>query len=174
MSETRQSRSEPREEPCFGCGAVVPVTDGPTHRYVLSAPGCWAVYGQVLAREYQNPAYMAKHQLTVDAYAVQHPGEPVPAARRSVLFHLVSLCAVFERGKTPTEANRILQRLGELGLDPEWLAPPDDRGSVTVLDVVETQGITGHQTAVERWARSAWEAWSPHHPHVRGWLDRIS
>lgn len=174
MNGKRQSRSDSREQPCPGCGAVVPVTDGPTHPYMLSSPGCWAVYGEVLAREYQNPAFMARHQLTVDAYAVQHPGEPVPAARRSVLFHLVSLCAVFERGRSPTEANRILQRLGGLDLDPEWLAPPDDLGSITVLDVVEARGFEDHLAAVERWARSAWGAWSAHHPHVRAWIDRIS
>lgn len=163
-----------RVEPCFSCGAVVPVTDGPTHRYVLSSPGCWEAYGQVLAREYQDPAYMANHRLTVDAYAVQHPGEPVPAARRSVLFHLVSLCAVFEHGRSSTEATRLLQRLGGLALDPDWLSPPDSLGDVTVLEVLETQGLTEHLAAVERWARSAWAAWSPHHPHVREWVDRVS
>lgn len=64
---------------------------------MLCSPGWWAVFGEVLAREYEDPACMANHRLTVDAYAVQHPGEPTPAAARSVLLHLVSLCAIRER-----------------------------------------------------------------------------
>ena len=61
---------------CFSCGAQVPDVEGPTHRYMLSSPGCWAVFGEVLAREYSNALYMKNHRLTVDAYAVQHPGKP--------------------------------------------------------------------------------------------------
>lgn len=160
-------------EACFGCGAVVPTIEGPTHDYMLSSPGCWAIYGEVLAREYQNPAYMARHRLTVDAYAVQHPGEPVAAARRSVLFHLISLCAVFERDTSLARATALLQRLGALGLDPDWLEPPRHRGDITVLNVFEAEGPEAHFKAVEGWARAAWEAWSPHHAHVRSWVDRL-
>lgn len=40
---------------CPGCGLMTAVQDGPTHPYVVSSPGCWAIYGEVLAREYQNP-----------------------------------------------------------------------------------------------------------------------
>jgi hypothetical protein len=109
----------PDEEPCFSCGAVVPVTDGPTHDYMLSSPGCWAVLGEVLAREYEKPAYMAKHRLTVDACAVQHPGEPTPAAARSVLLHLISPCAIREHGVASARTTRMIQALAEQDLEPE-------------------------------------------------------
>ena len=155
------------ERPCFSCGAIVPTVDGPTHEYMLSSPGCWAVYGEVLAREYQDPAFAALHRLTVDAYAVQHPGEPVPAARRSVFFHLMSLCLVLERGCPPREATEVLQRLGAEKPLPEWLEPPEARGRLTVVDVHGVEGPEAHVTAVERWARSAWNAWSEHHDRVR-------
>lgn len=36
---------------CVGCGGLFPEMDGPTHRYMESSPGCWAAYGEVLARE---------------------------------------------------------------------------------------------------------------------------
>lgn len=163
-----------RTEPCFACGAVVPVKeDGPTHDYMLSSPGCWAVYGEVLAREYGNAAYMANHRLTVDAYAVQHPGEPTPAARRSVLIHLVALCAVFEHGLGQRDATRLLQALGERQIDPGWLEPPEERGGVTVADVHAAGDPKAHLDAVERWARSAWRAWSPHHGPARRWVERM-
>ncbi len=37
---------------CFSCGALVPDIDGPVHRIVDSSAGCWAIFGEVLAREY--------------------------------------------------------------------------------------------------------------------------
>ena len=62
-----------------------------------SSPSCWAAYGEVLAREYNDPAFMAAHRLTVDAYAVQHPGRPSPQSIQSVALHLISLCLVLEQ-----------------------------------------------------------------------------
>lgn len=28
--------------------------EGPTHRYIVSSSACWALYGEVLAREFEN------------------------------------------------------------------------------------------------------------------------
>lgn len=61
---------------CIGCGAAVPSTDGPTHAYIGASPGCWACYGQVLTKEYSDYRFAPVHRLTVDTYAVQHPGKP--------------------------------------------------------------------------------------------------
>jgi len=52
--------------------------DGPAHAYMLSSPGCWAAYGELLAREYSDSAYRRLHRLSVDAYALQHPGIDTP------------------------------------------------------------------------------------------------
>ena len=41
---------------CIGCGGLVPDTTGPTHEYMESSPGCWQAYGDVLGREYSDPA----------------------------------------------------------------------------------------------------------------------
>jgi len=62
MSEPVQVPSR-REEACPGCGALLPVENGPTHPYMRSSPACWARYGEVLAREFGDPAYFALHQL---------------------------------------------------------------------------------------------------------------
>ena len=108
-------------EPCIGCGAIVPRTDGPTHRYLGASPGCWAVYGEVLAREYQEPTYAVVHRMTVDAYAVQHPGTSSPQTIQSVVVHLISLCLML----VMQQAKR---RHGD---DFLWLDPPDSLGATT-------------------------------------------
>ena len=61
-------------ETCPGCGAAFPASDGPTHDYIGASAGCWAVYGDVLAREYSDHRFFRVHQLSVDAYSAQHPG----------------------------------------------------------------------------------------------------
>lgn len=160
----------PKTVQCFSCGAHVPEAEGATHTYMRSSPACWAAFGEVLAREYGDAAYRAHHRLTVDAYAVQHPGDRSRAAVRSVALHLVSLCALFEEDATPGDATRLIQRLAEREEGFDWLRPPDELGAVTVADVLAARGPEEHLEAVERWARSAWEAWSAHHGTVRRWL----
>lgn len=157
--------------PCPGCGARLPDVGGPTHRYMLSSPGCWACYGEVLAREYQDPAWGRRHRLTVDAYAVQHPGEPTPQSVQSVALHLVSLCAVLEHGVAPDAARRLLA-VGSKAGGFRWLPPPESRGSVTVADVRGAADPEDHAARVLVWAESAWGAWVDHHGTVEGWLRR--
>ncbi len=163
--------SEPRIA-CIGCGALVPEQSGPTHRYLESSPGCWAIYGEVLAREYSDPAFMAVHRLTVDTYAVQHPGTPSPQSIQSVGIHLLRLCLILERGFTDAAAAKAMPELARHKHSFAWLTPPKSLGDKTVLHVWNTRGATEHTQAVWEWARSAWQAWSPHHEQVKRWLPK--
>ena len=110
--------------PCSRCGALAP--DG------LS--GCHALFAEILALEYTDPAYGAVNHLTVDAHALQHPEDH---GVKNNAFHLARLCWILEYGGDP-----------RIGPTPRWLqapfdgtpvlpalAPPDSRGEVTVVDV---------------------------------------
>lgn len=154
---------------CIGCGGHVPEMDGPTHRYMESSPGCWHLYGQVLAREYADPAFGALHRLTVDAYAVQHPGRPSPQAIQSVCVHLLSLFLVLERNLAATYATRVMGGATRNKDRFVWLIPPESLGEITVASVA---GVTPHEHTerVRAWAESAWSAWSEHHATVRSWV----
>jgi hypothetical protein len=160
---------------CPGCGALVPPAEETRrHAYIGSAPGCWLLYTEVLAREYGDIRYTPAHQLTVDAYAVQHPGVPERRAAQSVAIHLVGLCLSLERRRGATELPRLRQALALPSRIFPWLAPPPSVGEVTVLDVHAVATPDAHRATVERWARSAWEAWSPHHVQVRTWADELN
>jgi hypothetical protein len=135
-----------------------------------SSPACWAAYGEVLAREYSDPAYLAVHRLGVDAYAVQHPGHPNPQAIQSVAVHLVRLCLLLERGLPMERANEAMLKASERKRGFVWLTPPVSLGTVTVADVRNAEGVEAHMAAVKRWAESAWAAWAPHHATIRNWL----
>ena len=164
----------PELSPCPACGGTFPASDGPTHRYLESSPGCWAAYGEVLAREYSDPVYARLHRLTVDTYAVQHPGRPIPQTIQSAAGHLVSLCLVLERGKSAEEATQAIGAVTRNKGGYIWLDPPSSMGAVTVRDVQGAQNAEEHLSVVRRWAESTWQAWSSHHQTVRFWADEAS
>lgn len=158
-------------EACIGCRGRFPRVDGPTHAYMESTPGCWAAYGRVLAAEYQGRAHIDVHRLTVDAYAVQHPGRPSRQAIQSVGVHLVRLCLFHERGLTAESANAAMLAAARHKADYHWLEPPASLGALTVADVERQDDVASHARAVRDWAAQMWAVWSPHHATVRGWAD---
>lgn len=158
--------------PCPGCGAQFPDTDGPTHRYLDASPGCWAAYGEVLAREYSDPAYMKVHHLTVDAYSVQHPGTPSRRRMQSAAVHLIGLYAGLELNLPQKQIAKLLDGATNT-LQLHWLDPPEHRGAVTVADVLPAQSAEEHEQRVRRWAETTWEAWAVHHAQVECWVDTI-
>jgi hypothetical protein len=125
----------------------------------------------VLAREYEDFRYAKLHRLTVDCYAVQHPGEPTPQSIQSVAVHLIGLLWSIERGKPGVEATHALQRAAAHKKEFVWLDPPAVRGEVTVKDLLAAEDPEAHQECVLRWAESMWRAWAPRHDTVRRWAD---
>lgn len=156
-------------ERCVGCRALVPRTDGPTHRYIGASPGCWAIFCGILAKEYGEWRYPPVHRLTVDAYAAQHPGTPSRRSIQSVAVHLTSLYLVLEGGYDFGAAARAKDRILRHRDHFVWLDPPLSLGKMTVLDVQAAEDLAEHTELVEQWARRVWEAWSPHHGTVRRW-----
>jgi hypothetical protein len=155
---------------CLGCGALVPDIEGPTHEYMLAAPGCWSLFNQVAVQQYKIASFDLR-RMTVDAYAVQHPGTTDRRAVQSVAVHLTSLYFVLERGLMPTEATDKMR----IALTDKsrfvWLEPPSSLGEITVVDVVNITDPTEHEAMVKRWAHSVWEAWGEHHDQIRKWVS---
>jgi hypothetical protein len=155
--------------PCIGCGALTPAGDGLPHPYLGASPGCWAIYGEVLAREYGDYGYPPVHRLTVDAYSVQHPGTASRRSIQSVAVHLVSLYLVLERGFSSEKVTAAMRQALCHRQQFVWLDPPSSLGLMSILDVRNTVDLHEHEKVVKRWANSVWRAWLPHHEKVRGW-----
>ncbi|HHG88869.1 MAG TPA: hypothetical protein ENJ90_00130 [Devosia sp.] len=156
---------------CFSCRGLFDDIEGPVHRYMSSSQGCWAAFGKVLAREYSEPELLEIHRLSVDAYAVQHPGEPSPQTIGSIGVHLIRLCLFHEYDLTPEHANDAMLKVSKNKGSFVWLEPPGSLGPITVGDVVKSNSVEEHKSAVREWAKGAWEAWSPHHRQIRTWLS---
>lgn len=158
---------------CPGCGAVLTEVSGPTHDYMESSAACWALYSEVLAREYSDVTYRAVHRLTVDTYAVQHPGRYSPQSMQSVAAHLISLYLVLELGYSSTRATAAIQAAVELG-EFEWLERPQSVGELTVAHARNVANAVEHIERVHEWALSAWTAWSYHHEQVKEWAAQAT
>jgi hypothetical protein len=159
-------------EICPDCKVALPRTDGPRHAYLGSSASCWAAYGELLAKEYGDQAYMAVHRQTVDAYCAQHPGLPERRTIQSINVHLAGLCLVIERGCSGEFARRHLAKLSENHEDQFcWLPPPPSLGEVRVTEVLAADQATAHAREVRRWAEEVWSVWEPHHSHVRALVD---
>jgi hypothetical protein len=155
---------------CPGCGLVLPPQrEAPRHPYIGASAGCWALYGELLAREFQNPAYFSVHQLTVDTYAVQHPGSPERRSTQSVALHLMTLCLIVEDGVDPLEGPALHKRFIRRPAF-RWLEPPRPNGQLTAADALRSRNPGEHAKAVRAWGEEVWKSWAPHHQTVRGWI----
>lgn len=169
--ETQSTVDVGGSKSCTGCGLVLPISDGPVHAYIGSSAACWALFGELLAREFNDPEYFGAHQLTVDTYAVQHPGVPERRSIQSVGLHLMTLCLVFEHGADPSHGPELHKRLVNRPAF-HWLEPPRVPGRMTVADVLTAGDPQEHTELVRAWARDVWDAWAAHHPVVRGWINQ--
>jgi hypothetical protein len=152
---------------CYGCGAPVEDIEGPVHRYVGAPAGCWKIFTEVLAKEYSDYILLEQtHRLTVDAYAVQHPGKPSRQAIQSVNVHLMRLYLGLEKNITGKEANDAMKKIAGRKHNFTWLTPPELNGTITVIDVSKAGSLEEHKRLVKKWARSVWDAWKEHHEKV--------
>jgi hypothetical protein len=148
----------PGETVCPECGL----------RTTITAPSCAALWNQLLARDYTQPALFGRfHRMAVDAYCLQHA--PYIESAKSLAAHLCGMCIALEHGNDP-EALRQLQQW--LSGNPRLAKPtlPSFRGSVTIGDVYSINDPAEFGRAVEAWALSAWEAYRALHPIASEWL----
>src|ERR1041385_2746243 len=130
---------------CPGCGLSMPARGGtPTRSYYNASAECWDLYTEVLATEYSNAVLFGQiHQVTVDAYAVQHAGGPHPAYVPPLLQRLVAAIEVW----------------------PHY-EPAVERVTLNVFDVAMCDSVEDHICVVREWGRAVWACWAGYHGEV--------
>jgi len=169
------SPMEARETICPGCGLRLPPSETAVYDgYYNVTPECWSVYTEALAAEFSNaPLFGQVHQLTVDAYALQHAGGPHPD--KSIGIHLSGLHLALVEGIASPAIPPLLQRLATLVDVWPRFPPPAETGPLTVFDVAMCDSAAEHAAAVRRWAAQLWDAWSPYHADIEALLaDNLS
>ncbi len=144
---------------CPGCGGRYPDMDGPHHAYMISSSGCWHAYGLILAHEYADKVlFDAVHRLSVDTFALQHPGDPNDRrANQSVFLHYISLYLIFDKNLPHPMATRALKTLSRIPMPQRPIAPGNYDHTVSDIDLTSAQS---HMESVMLWARSTFEAWT--------------
>jgi len=149
---------------CYGCGALVDDIEGKPHKYIGAVQGCWNLYGQILSREYCEYNYPElTHRLTVDTYAIQHPGQPSKQSIQSVNIHLISLYLILCKSLSGKIVTKILG--GIIARKPkfEWIEAPVPNGTKTIIDVLAANGKEEHEIKVREWAENVWDFWYKKH-----------
>jgi hypothetical protein len=157
--------------PCPGCGLVAGPDDGPTHVYIGSSPGCWAMFNELMTA---GAGDALAGQLAGDTYAVQHPGLIERRAVQSVCVHAINLCARLERNRPEKTMQDLLRAALE---HPDWWRPfnlSTPIGTITVADVLAEHDLEARAATARAWAADIWAACEPHHELVRGWLDELT
>lgn len=154
---------------CPGCAGVFVDTGGPVHRYMTSSPGCWAGFAALLAADYASSDRMNIHQLVVDAYAAQHPGDGALVQQvRSVGLHLMTLCLFLEDGADPALGTELHRRM--VGKPTFHRLERSGPGQLTWQHVPIAGPVDMVRDAAYEWAKSVWETYGAEHATVRDWL----
>jgi hypothetical protein len=113
-------------------------------------------YGEVYVYAMSRPGFILQH--VVDASVVQTASadsKPI-----SVVFGLVGLYLRVEKEFSGREVQRAHTTLARRRRD--WPPPflPENRGSITVEDVLATEAGLKRDTAIDDWCRCVWNAFS--------------
>jgi len=152
---------------CPGCGLTIASAALDYDRKFNASAACWSVFEDVIALEFQNATlFRGAHQITVDAYAVQHAGGRHPD--KSVDVHLVGLYWTMEMGVAPTEVPRKLQAMVSGNKIWPHFEVPAAGAKLTVQDVKLASGsMEAHIARVREWGAAVWKSWGVHHDAVR-------
>lgn len=97
------------------------------------------------------------HQHAVDAYAAQNANEvSKPIA---VAFALIGLYLFVERGYSGKQVQRAHMQLAQHRKSWPRLSPPQDRGAITVADVLAAEPGAPRDKMIRSWCASVWQAW---------------
>jgi len=113
-----------------------------------------AAYDEVYVYTMDRPGFVLQH--VVDAFAVQTANnESMPIG---VVFGLVGLYLHVEKQFSGRQVQRVHMELGRRKREWPRLFVPEDRGSMTVADVLTASAGPQRDMAIDNWCRSVWTA----------------
>ena len=115
-----------------------------------------AAYDEVYVYSMGRPGFILQH--VVDAFAVQtsnNESKPI-----SVVFGLVGLYLHVEKKFSGRQVQKVHMELGRAKREWPPIHLPDDRGGITVVDVLAASAGPERDLAIENWCSSVWTAFS--------------
>lgn len=115
-----------------------------------------AAYDEVYVYTMGRPGFILQH--VVDAFAVQTANDE--SRPIGVVFGLVGLYLHVEKQFSGHQVQRVHMELGRRKREWPRVYVPDDRGSMTVADVLAASAGPERDVAINHWCRSVWTAFS--------------
>jgi hypothetical protein len=115
-----------------------------------------AAYDEVYVYTMGRPGFILQH--VVDAFAVQTANDE--SRPIGVVFGLVGLYLHVEKQFSGHQVQRVHMELGRRKREWPRVYVPDDRGSMTVADVLAASAGPERDVAINNWCRSVWTAFS--------------
>jgi hypothetical protein len=103
------------------------------------------------------------HQYAVDTYAAQHAGDN--AKPIGITFALAGLYLAHEHGYTGKQVQIAHMLLAKASKSWPQFEQPEEKASVTVLDVLNTPEDQRNEMLRE-WGRAVWRVWTPEHAKI--------
>ena len=115
-----------------------------------------ARYDEVYAYTMGRPGFILQH--VVDAFAVQTANDESKPI--GVVFGLVGLYLHVEKQFSGRQVQRVHMQLGRAKREWPPIHLPDDRGAITVTDVLAASAGPERDQAINDWCNSVWTAFS--------------
>ena len=113
-----------------------------------------AAYDEVYLYTMGRPGFILQH--VVDAFAVQRVSDD--SKPMGLVFGLVGLYLHVEKQFSGREVQRVHMELGRRKRGWPRVHVPEDRGSMTVADVLAASAGPERDAAIDNWCRSVWTA----------------
>lgn len=113
-----------------------------------------AAYNEVYVYTMGRPGFILQH--VVDAFAVQTVSDDSKPI--GLVFGLVGLYLRVEKQFSGRQVQRVHMELGRRKREWPRVYVPEDRGSMTVADVLAASAGPERDTAIDNWCRSVWTA----------------
>ena len=113
-----------------------------------------AAYDEVYIYTMGRPDFILQHVL--DAFAVQRVNDD--SKPMGLVFGLVGLYLRVEKQFSGRQVQRVHMELGRRKREWPRVYVPEDRGSMTVADVLAASAGPERDAAIDNWCRSVWTA----------------
>jgi hypothetical protein len=121
-----------------------------------------AAYDEVYAYTMGRPGFILQH--VVDAFAVQTANDDSKAI--SVVFGLVGLYLHVEKQFSGRQVQKAHMKLGRRKREWPSVYLPEDRGIMTIADVLEASAGPERDKAIDDWCRSVWTAFGGNRQNI--------
>ena len=128
-----------------------------------------AAYDELYVYTMDRPGFILQH--VVDAFAAQTANnESKPIA---VVFGLVGLYLHVEKQFSGRQVQRVHMELGRRKREWPRVLVPEDRGSMTVADVLAASAGPERERAIDNWCRSVWTAFGANRQTIIALLREV-